>query len=358
MCIQKNLPDGTRDLIYEDALARRELEDTLLSLYLRLGYKPIATPDYEFYDVFDHGQRYIKEESIFKFTGSDGRLIALRPDNTCPAARVALSRLKDEPLPLLLCYSQNVYRNNTAFHAKRSQVLQSGVEIIGGDRRRADIRCLFTAIEALRRCGNGKPCKLEIGHAGFFASLLSEYRLREEDAENLRSFAAARNSGGYAFTLRMTDPRAVELAGELPRLCGDRTVLDRARTLAGENARANEILDELDSLCRIFGEAGYGDDLLIDLGIVQKIEYYTGLVFRGYVDGVGEAVLSGGRYDSLLANYGDDIPACGFAFNLSALAEIRETRLPEVPRFDFSDGAAGILRARAYLEQTAGGDTL
>lgn len=347
--IQKHVPDGTRDLIYEDALASRDLENTLLSLYLKLGYKPVCTPDFEFYDVFDHGQQYLKQESIFKFTGNDGRLIALRPDNTCPAARVALSRLKGEPLPLLLCYSQNVYRNNVAFHAKRSQILQSGVEIIGGDRNEADIRCLFTALEAMRRCDGGDDCKLEIGHASFFASLLSEYNLSQEDAENLRSYAAARNSGGYAFTLRMTDPRAVELARELPRLCGDISVLTRARKLAEGNPKAIAILDELENLYGIFDRAGYGKNIIIDLGIVQKIEYYTGLVFRGYIGGIGDAVLSGGRYDSLLRNYGEDLPACGFALNVSALVETRKAVLPEVTALDFSEGTESVLRAQKYL---------
>ena len=135
----KNIPAGTRDLLYEECIAEREIEGKLFALYSKLGYQPVSTPVLEYNSTFNHGLQDIKEESIFKFSGMNGKTIALRPDNTSPMLRVAMSKLKDEPLPLKLCYSQDVFRNITAFHAKRSQMLQSGIEIIGGETKEEDI---------------------------------------------------------------------------------------------------------------------------------------------------------------------------------------------------------------------------
>ncbi|MBE6548130.1 MAG: hypothetical protein E7667_04550 [Ruminococcaceae bacterium] len=345
----KNIPAGSRDLIYEEAIATRQIEDTLLSLFYKLGYKPVATPVLEYYTTFNHDKNDIKEESIFRFSDMDGRTLVLRPDNTSPVARVALSKLKDEELPLLLCYSQDVFRNRTAFHAKRSQMLQAGVEIIGGDSKEEDLRCIFTALESLKASGNG--AKLEIGHALFFETLALECGLDGDDVENLRTYIAAKNSGEYPFTTALKNPKAVELAGKLQRLYGSSDVISEARILAEGNRGACRILDEIERIINIFTQAGYGDMLLVDLGIVQKIEYYTGIVFRGYVDGIGEAVLSGGRYDSLLEAFGSDMSACGFGLNISALAELSSYSLPETQKLSFANGVADIVAAADYLKE-------
>ncbi|MBQ7358072.1 MAG: ATP phosphoribosyltransferase regulatory subunit [Clostridia bacterium] len=345
----KNIPAGSRDLIYEEAVAPRQIEDKLLSLFYKLGYKPVSTPVLEYYTAFNHDKSDIKEESIFRFSDMDGKTVVLRPDNTSPIARVAMSKLKDETLPLTLCYSQEVFRNRAAFHAKRSQMLQAGVEIIGGESREEDIRCIFTALEALKASGNG--AKLEIGHASFFEALVSEYGLDENDTENLRMYIAAKNSGEYTFTTALKNPKAVELAGKLQRLYGGISVIDEAQKLAYGNKNALAILEEIRYIVDVFTQAGYGEMLLIDLGIVQKIEYYTGIVFRGYVDGIGEAVLSGGRYDSLLDAFGSDLSACGFGLNISALSELSPATLPETKKLSFENGAKDIIAAAEYLKK-------
>ena len=353
--IKNAIPGGTRDLIFEEAIAPRVISNSLIDLYMSTGFKPVETPVTEFYNVFDHGKRDISEDSIFKFndmTGNgSGKLVALRPDNTSPMLRVATSKLRDEQLPLLLCYCQPIFRNHIAFHAKRDEILQSGVEIIGGDRTEGDLRVVFTALESLRTCttDNGLNFKLEIGHASLFDALLSECELTVGEKENLRAYISAKNSGGYAFELNMTNEYASELARGLPRLCGGIETITKARTLAS-NQKANEILDYLESIYNTFCEAGYGDYLMFDLGMVQKINYYTGLVFRGYISGIGEAVLSGGRYDDLARDFGSDESACGFGVNVTAAAELVVKPLPTITPLSFANGAGDVIAARAFVE--------
>ena len=301
----------------------------------------------EYYSTFADSKKNIKEETIFRFSDMDGKTIALRPDNTSPMLRVATSKLKDEPLPLKLCYSQEVFRNTVAFHAKRSQMLQSGIEIIGGSCSEEDIRCIFTALECLNAC-NGQY-KLEIGHAGFFDALISKYSLNESDKENLRNYIAAKNSGEYPFSTAFNNSMAVQLASVLQRLFGGVEVIEKAEALIEGNTEAKAILDYIKDTVQIFIDAGYGDRIIIDLGMVQKINYYTGLVFKGYVEGVGEAVLSGGRYDNLLSGFGSNLSACGFGLNISELSALCEVETKEAPPLSFKNGAKDIEIAKNYL---------
>ena len=343
----KNIPAGTRDLIYEECIAQREIEDKLLSLYRKLGYNPISTPVLEYYSTFNHGLQDIKEESIFKFSGMNGKTVALRPDNTSPILRVAMSKLKDEALPLKLCYSQDVFRNITAFHAKRSQMLQSGIEIIGGDSVEEDIRCIFTALESLGACSDNY--KLEIGHAGFIDALLDKFSLDSDEKDELRDFMSAKNSSEFPFASVLNNKEAVALAQSVQRLFGGIEIIEKAEKLAIGNEKAMAILDYIKYIVNVFIEAGYGDMIIIDLGIIQKIDYYTGLVFKGYVEGIGEAVLSGGRYDNLLLSFGSSLSACGFGLNISELALLQDTEEIKDVNLSFASGAKDVIKAKAYL---------
>lgn len=124
------VPNGTRDLIFEEVTAERELEGRIDGLLDVLGYRPVRTPSVEYYDLFDQSNRYIDETQMYKLTDGDGRLIVLRPDNTAPIARLVSSKLHAEPLPLLIRYGQRVFRSSAAYNALRHEVLQYGVEVI------------------------------------------------------------------------------------------------------------------------------------------------------------------------------------------------------------------------------------
>ena len=117
------VPNGTRDLIFEEVTAERELEGRIDGLLDVLGYRPVRTPSVEYYDLFDQSNRYIDETQMYKLTDGDGRLIVLRPDNTAPIARLVSSKLHAEPLPLLIRYGQRVFRSSAAYNALRHEVL-------------------------------------------------------------------------------------------------------------------------------------------------------------------------------------------------------------------------------------------
>jgi len=309
-----NTPYGTRDVIFEELTQRRKNENKLFELYLERGFLPVETPSIEYFDVFDTAARFISQENMFKMTGLDGKLIVMRPDSTAPIARLVSSKLRDMPKPLKLQFSQRVFRQSDN---SKNELLQSGVEIIGGDSGENDLLALFTALESLKRCSDTyEKYKIEIGHSMLFDSLTGKLDLNDDQKKILKKYVSTRNSSGYPF---FEDTEALGVARQLISLCGGIDVMDRAYELAKGNAAATEILDSIKKVYLACVDAGYGDNIILDLGMVQGIDYYTGIIFRGYTEKAGCAVLSGGRYDGLYRNFGLDFGACGFAVNLTEL---------------------------------------
>jgi len=126
-------PEGTRDLLFEECTARREIEGKLMELFRENGYSEVITPFVEFYDVFESAKCHIPVENMYKLTDSKGRIMVIRPDSTLPIIRLAETRLKDEPRPLRLCYNQTIYRVNPKEAGRDDEIAQCGIEKIGGD---------------------------------------------------------------------------------------------------------------------------------------------------------------------------------------------------------------------------------
>ena len=143
-------PEGTRDLLFEDCMARRQVEARIKELLLNRGFSEIITPGIEFYDVFSSEEHGIAQEKMYKLTDQKGRLLALKPDLTMPVARVAATRLKGQIRPLRLYYDQNIYAVSQALTGRSDETAQIGIEIIGASGRRTDLEVLVLAVEALQ----------------------------------------------------------------------------------------------------------------------------------------------------------------------------------------------------------------
>lgn len=311
-----NVPDGMRDLIYADCRRYREIERRLSAVYVSCGFREAATPTLEYLDVFDGG-RAISRERMYKLTDNSGRLLALRADNTMPIARVAATKLIDE-LPALLYYNQSVFAVQGENSGRCGEIKQSGVELLGAPAPHGDLLCILTAVRAL--CALGLPYKLELGHVGFFNGLLDELNLSDGEKRNLRRFVNAKNAvslGGFEGLGKSQLARI----RRLPLLYGGSEIFAQAEEVAADNKAALAALEYVKKLYGLLSDADLADDVIIDLGIVHEIDYYTGAVLRGYAEGAGEPILSGGRYDGLLESFGYNVPATGFAINVGAVAD-------------------------------------
>lgn len=312
-------PEGTRDLLFDESVARRTVEDKLQKLFKAYGYSEVITPGIEFYDVFMLKSRYFAQESMYKLSDGKGRLMVLRPDSTMPIARLAATRLKDEAYPLKLFYNQNIFRINPKDSGRDDEITQSGIEIIGGDVKRADLEVLNLATEALKTFET-EDFRFEIGDSAFFKTLISKIISDEEETEHIRELVENKNLPELKSVLKKYDDcDAVKALFELPKLFGGSEVFERAEKIFKDRS-ALAVLEDIRQAYNYLCTLGIKDKITVDFGLVNKANYYTGLLFRGYIQGYGMPVLSGGRYDALIGDFGSGRPATGFAVNINAVA--------------------------------------
>ncbi len=317
----KNSPDGTRDMIFEQADVKISLVEEIRKNFASRGYSEILTPSIEFYDLFTAQTNTIDPELMYKLSDNKGRLIVFRPDSTAPIARAISARISDKKQIVKLHYTQSVLRQENELSGRPCEIMQSGVEIVGASSLRSDIEVINAAVSSLKL--SGADFKLEIGHVGYFNALVKNIPFSEYDTEKLLKCLEYKNHSALLDLLSDYSgyPETKAIAA-LPYLFGGREILDDAKAIT-ENKEALGCLEYLSELLDGLREIGIDKYISLDVGIASSLEYYTGIVFQAYVDRIGVPVLSGGRYDNLYAAFGSDRPAVGFAINIDALASIR-----------------------------------
>ncbi len=311
-----NTPEGTRDRLFIECTDRRRVQDALTGLFARRGYSEISTPEMEFYDLFVQSGTLLPQESFVKVVDRSGKLLVMRPDCTVPIARVAATKLKAVPLPQRLYYNETVFRSGLAHQGGNYEIAQCGVELIGAAGLEADMEVIALAIESLRAACSC-PFHIELGHVGLFRSLAGELELPPQQVETMRQLIEGKQFAALNDLLEpYRDRPAYAVLSRLSRLFGGVEVLEQAEQLAGKRSQ----VDYLRQLYQGLKERGYESYVRFDLGLVHQIDYYTGVIFRGYAVGAGAPVLSGGRYDNLVERFGREAPAVGFAVDADAVA--------------------------------------
>ena len=314
-----NTPEGTRYLLFDDCRERRKVQSALTGLFKRRGYHEIITPEVEYYDLFIQSGNPLPQESMLKSIDRSGKILVMRPDCTAPIARVAATKLQNEPLPQRLYYNQTIFRSGTAHLGNSHEIAQCGVELIGASGEKADAEMLSMAVDALAACGLS-IFHIEIGHAGLFRALTKDLGAPQAAVEQMRSYLEQKNFAALDdLLLPYQNASGYPVLCRLAYLFGGPEVLVEAEALSGD-AGAEEIR-YLKSLYQRLEQAGCGGRIQFDLGLAPQLDYYTGVVFRGYVEGAGSAVLSGGRYDTLLRDFGRNAPATGFAIDVDGVAQ-------------------------------------
>lgn len=312
-------PEGTRDLLFEECNARRCVERALNTLFKSRGFDRVMTPTIEFYDVFNRDSAGRQPEELYSLIDSQGRMLVLRADSTLPIARVAATRLRDAQYPLRLYYNQSVFCRNPRYAGFNDESSQGGIELIGAKGEKADLEVLLLAVDALTACG-AQDFKLELGHAGFLAAVLEQLSCSPEQKAELYVLIEAKNYSALDELLSaLGDSQQTQAIRRLPRLFGGIAILEQAQALC-QSDKACEALDYLRAICAFFRQAGLESKLTLDLGLAHRSNYYTGIVFRGYMQGSGQTVLSGGRYDLLIQEFGKPLAAIGFGVEVGALA--------------------------------------
>jgi ATP phosphoribosyltransferase regulatory subunit len=314
-----HVPPGSQDLLAGDVRRRRRIQGAWFALADAAGYQEVIPPTFEYEEVFTTSGGPGLTSRLIRFVDRDGRLVALRADFTSAIARVAATRLAGAPLPLRLSYAGKVYRQEAEGGGRRRELFQLGAELIGDGSAEADVEVIRLVISLLTAL-EVHDFQINLGDIRFILPLLRG--LAPDAAEALRTAIDRKDRAALAAGAReLGAPAAVARAlVELPELIGRGEVLLRARSLASgsEAAEAIERLRQVDALLTPAERA----HIVYDLGEIRGLGYYTGIQFEVFVAGVGRAVGFGGRYDGLLALYGADRPAVGFALETDALADL------------------------------------
>ena len=323
---KRHIPEGSRDILFEDCSNKIKIINVLRELYINSGFLEVISPTLEFYDVFQGETIFIEQEKMYKLFDNEGRILVLRPDMTMPIARIVATKLKDSLYPMRICYSGNIFRKNENWNGKVSEMTQSGVEIIGSESIKSDSEVIITAIQALLSIGVRK-FQLEIGQADFFKGLIEDIELDFDEMEKLRGFVQNKNFGALREFIEerkdILGIKNVEALKKLPELFGGIEILDKARKLT-KNKKAVAAIDIIEKIYQRIKSVGLGEYISIDLGMVQHIDYYTGIIFRGYSSQVGTTIISGGRYDNLISKFGTSMPAVGFAIDVDNILSVLE----------------------------------
>jgi ATP phosphoribosyltransferase regulatory subunit len=318
------IPSGMRYHFGAEARLRREVEAAAMSVFDGWGYAEVSTPAVDYYALFERGMGREEARRAFRFADTDGRLLALRPDVTSSVARAAATLFAGSGRPLRFCYAESVFRQSPRSRAEwRRQGRQLGCELIGAGGLGADLEVLCVAAEVLERLRLGGRYRVTINHAGVFNGVAGRLGLDDSARAELRRAVDARDPAALQSLLDgrgETDGEAAALASRLARLTGGAESLAEARSFVA-GAGASSALEELARLWEVIGRLGLAGAFEFDFGDVAGLDYYTGLVFKIYVEGAGARVGGGGRYDELTANFGRAEPAVGFVLDLDALTE-------------------------------------
>ena len=312
-------PEGVRDIYNSECAAKLMLQNKLHHVLEHYGFRDIQTPSFEFFDIFSQERGTVSSKDMYKFFDRDGNTLVLRPDITPSIARCTAKYYKEENLPIRLCYIGNTFINNSSYQGKLKEATQLGAELMNDDSIEADAEMLALTIECLLQSGL-KEFQVEIGDADFFRALIEEAGFEDEEITNLRELIEKKNMFGVE-EIVMTKDINKDLKNiflKLPELFGTLEILTYAKNLTA-NKRAEKAIERLEKLYEIMTEYGYENYISFDLGMLSKYNYYTGLIFKAYTYGTGDAVATGGRYDNLVGQFGKEAPAIGLAIVIDQL---------------------------------------
>lgn len=323
-------PEGVRDIYGKEYARKLQVEQKLHDIIRTYGYEDIQTPTFEYFDMFSKEIGTTPSTELYKFFDKEGNTLVLRPDFTPSMARCAAKYFMEDKAPIRFSYMGNTFTNTSNLQGKLKEVTQMGVELIDDASVEADAELISLVIEALKNTGL-KRFQVSIGQVEYFKGLCEEAGLDEETEYDLRACISGKN---YFAAQELLDERNVagkyrEVLLKVADMFGNMTSLSEAKALVS-NKRSLAAIERLEQLYKVLKLYGVEEYVSFDLGMLNKYNYYTGVIFKAYTYGVGDAVVKGGRYDNLLNQFGKEAPAVGFMITIDELIEALDRQKVEL----------------------------
>ena len=317
-------PRGTRDFLPGETARRRYIENIMRDVVKKWGYSEVMTPTFETLELFTlkSGDDIIGE--LYNFTDKGGREIALRPELTAPVMRMYVNKLQSEPHPLKMFYFENCFRYERPQKGRFREFWQFGTEVIGSDKPEADAEVIALAAQILNSVG--VRGSLHVGDLRIIRHILNGLD-NEQQTKVMRYVDKNDDMGLDDYLEEIEVPAEVRRnLFELISLQGD-DALEKAREVTGNIPE----LDNFEELLKLLDV--YGLDYTIDFGIARGLDYYTGMVFEIYAEGLGaqNQVCGGGSYQLIQLFGGGEVPSTGFGIGFDRIMEVANVE-PEEPK--------------------------
>lgn len=294
---------------------------SLRALFEQYGYKKFKMSKFEEYDFYADNRSFLSSETILTFTGLDGKLLALKPDVTLSIVKNTKGSRENAER---VYYNENVYRARKGA-GEYKEIMQVGLEYIGEVDDYATLEVLLLAQKSLKAISD--QYIMDLSHMGFVAGLMEEVKLPYAQQKAVLNCISEKNAHGIRNICKEVG-LAEDMISRLEALAslygGLEVTLEKAKALCC-NEKMEQAVAELEGILRCLKIGGNEKNVNLDFSIVNDMDYYTGVIFQGFINGVPSGILSGGRYDNLLHKMGKDADAIGFAVYLDLLERFETT---------------------------------
>jgi ATP phosphoribosyltransferase regulatory subunit len=302
---------------FETRVLREDEKATyrLRELYRRHGYSHYRVSKFEEYDLYAKNKNFLVSENLLTFTDTNGKLMALKPDVTLSIIKNVVADVKNS---YKLYYDEHVYRTTSSGDGFR-EITQTGLESIGNIDVFAESEVIMLAMKSLFSVS--EDYLLDISHMRLLEGLVENMGVDTTGMSEIFALVGSKNvSGIRSLCHRYTiDTDSVDKLCELTAMYQPigKALHILSPYVSGEKMQA--AFDELLEIYEAMREYGLDDKLYLDLSIVNDMNYYDGVIFKGFVNGIPDSILSGGRYDRLMERFGKKMGAVGFAVYLDKL---------------------------------------
>lgn len=331
-------PEGVRDIYNSECKKKTALERRLHQVLALYGYQDIETPAFEFFDIFNSDTGTVSSREMFKFFDRDNNTLVLRPDMTPSIARSVAKYYSDCTFPLRLSYVGNTFLNNRSYQGKLAEKTELGAEYINDDSPEADAEAIVMMIDCFLEAGLN-DFRIDIGQSEFYRGIMEALDVSDEVKAQIHEYIENKNSLGMELLLADLPMKDCyrNILLEYNELYGDVSMLEQAKKLT-VNPKCQAAIERLEQVYEVICHYGYEKYVSFDLGMVNHFDYYTGIIFRGYTYGTGDAIGKGGRYDNLLMQFGKNAPAIGFTILVDdMLSALDRQNIPvSIREFEYS----------------------
>ena len=294
---------------------------SLRTLYNRYGYSPYKMSKFEEYDLYARNKDFLISDSVITFTDLNGKLMALKPDVTLSIVKNSA----DRPTGLQkLYYNENVYRVGKGTRTFR-EIMQIGLEALGQVDRYCIMEVVMLAAKSLKCIS--EEAILDVSHLGLLSEFLASIGIRPEETSRVLQYLGEKNLHELSAACRSAGitEENIALLTQLAALSGPvHQVLTQAELLLKGRVNDNLLADYIRILSAL-ADTEIGNALYMDFSVVDDIHYYNGIVFKGFIQGLPTAILSGGQYDKLMTKMGRKDRAIGFALYTDLMERLAPT---------------------------------